>query len=154
MGRIVYARSWILRFPLPHTHVVGRESHNHLIGVTLIDDEGAEGHGFSFVVENNGAAAVKTMLDDVVIPQVLGAQTHKGAALWHDLTAATHRIARGVSSLAIGASDTALWDLNARKRGLSLADHIGRIRGDIPAYASGQFSPNLPLEQVLEIAHR
>jgi L-alanine-DL-glutamate epimerase-like enolase superfamily enzyme len=133
---------------------VGRESYNHLIGLTIVDNEGVEGSGFSFVVENDGASAVKTMLDDVVIPQVLGTQTHKGSALWHELMATTHRIGRGVSSLAIGAADTALWDLNARKRGLSLADHIGRIRDDIPAYASGQFSPTLPLDQVLEIALR
>lgn len=152
MSRVVHARSWVLRIPLPSTHVVGRESYNNLIGVTLTDADGAQGTGFSFVVENEGAGAVKAMLDDVVVPEVLGRYSHERAAVWHQLMTATHRIGRGVASLAIGAADTAMWDLAARQQGLPLADLVGRVRDDVPAYASGQFAPTLDLDDVVEIA--
>ncbi|WP_293783391.1 mandelate racemase/muconate lactonizing enzyme family protein [uncultured Aeromicrobium sp.] len=154
MATVVHARSWVLRMPLPSTHVVGRESFNTLIGVTFTDSDGVQGSGFSFVVENDGARAVKAMLDDVVIPETLGIPTVRRAGLWHRLMLATHRIGRGVSSLAIGAADTALWDLAARQQELSLADLVGRVRDDVPAYASGQFAPTLPVEEVIDIARR
>lgn len=154
MERVVDATSWVMQIPLPRTHVVGRESFNNLIGVTVTDSDGAQGSGFSFVVENDGARAVKAMLDDVVVPEVLGTRTHQRAQVWTQLMSATSRIGRGVASLAIGAADTALWDLAARQQNLSLADLIGRVRDDVPAYASGQFAPTLSLDEVVQIAQR
>jgi L-alanine-DL-glutamate epimerase-like enolase superfamily enzyme len=47
---------------------------------------------------------------------------------------------RGIASMAISALDIALWDLKARLLRVSLADLLGTIRPNIPAYGSGGFT--------------
>jgi len=142
--------------PLPKAHVSEHEKGHHstidLIGVTLTTDSGVSGSGYSFVVGSDGSRAVKEVLDTVLIPTVKGRRSHDVHALWAQWIRDTDRFGRGVVSLAISAVDTALWDLAAHERSLSLARHVGQVRTRIPAYASGQFSSDHPIDDMLRIA--
>jgi L-alanine-DL-glutamate epimerase-like enolase superfamily enzyme len=47
---------------------------------------------------------------------------------------------RGLAANAISAVDVALWDLKARLLDVPLCDLWGRVRSEVPAYASGGFT--------------
>jgi L-alanine-DL-glutamate epimerase-like enolase superfamily enzyme len=47
---------------------------------------------------------------------------------------------RGISSMAISAIDSALWDLKAKVLGCSLTDLLGQTQNGIPVYGSGGFT--------------
>ncbi len=55
----------------------------------------------------------------------------------------------GISSMAIAAVDTALWDLKARLLDLPLCLLLGRVRDEVPIYGSGGFT-SYPIEQLQE----
>jgi len=92
------------------------------------------GEGFSYFC----ADAVRSMIDQAVIPQLLGRDPANIDAILDDLRHKLHIIGRyGITMFAISAADIALHDLNAKAAGVSLAEHLGgRRRDDLPAYAS------------------
>lgn len=62
----------------------------------------------------------------------------------------THRLGHGIAAMAIAAIDVALWDLRARKAGLSLARTLGQRRDRVPSYGSGKAAPSLPLDDLVK----
>ncbi len=63
------------------------------------------------------------------------------AAHWGRMVQAIRNLGRpGISSMAIAAVDSALWDLKARLLGVSLASLLGPARDAIPIYGSGGFT--------------
>ena len=92
------------------------------------------GEGFSYFC----AASVKAMIDEAVIPQLLGQDPAEMDAILADLRQKLHIIGRyGITMFAISAADIALHDLNAKAAGVSLAEYLGgRQREELPAYAS------------------
>lgn len=59
-------------------------------------------------------------------------------ALWQPLWEWLHEAGGGgVTTIAMAGLDTALWDLSARRAGLSLPAHLGARRDSVPAYGSG-----------------
>ncbi|MGC5617698.1 mandelate racemase/muconate lactonizing enzyme family protein [Georgenia sp. Z1491] len=154
MVEIVAARSWILRIPLPGDHVVGDENNCNVAGVTLETADGHIGRGFGFTVEWDGSEAIRSIIDMVLLPAVIGRSSHDVADIWNTSMLRIDRVRRGLASIAIGAVDMALWDLAAVERGISLADHVGKVRASVPAYSSGQFAPTLPMEKVIENVHK
>ncbi|MGC5626907.1 mandelate racemase/muconate lactonizing enzyme family protein [Georgenia sp. Z1344] len=154
MSRIVEAHSWILRIPLPGDHRVGDEKDHNMAGVTLKTEDGHIGRGFGFTVEWDGAPAIKSVIDSVLLPAVIGRRSYDVADIWRKSMLRLDRVRRGLASIAIGAVDMALWDLAAVERGISLADHAGKVVTSVPAYSSGQFAPTLPMEKVIENVHK
>ena len=62
-------------------------------------------------------------------------------ACWRKMAVAVRNLGRsGVSSMAISAVDTALWDLKARLLGLPLVTLLGAARARVPLYGSGGFT--------------
>jgi L-alanine-DL-glutamate epimerase-like enolase superfamily enzyme len=59
----------------------------------------------------------------------------------------------GVTSIALSAIDTALWDLHARKLGVSVQELLGRKRKSVPFYGSGLFIDSSEEELRDEIAY-
>ena len=94
----------------------------------------AWGEGFSYFC----ATAVKAMIDETVIPTLIGRDPAEMETILAELRHKLHILGRyGISIFAISAADIALHDLAAKAAGVSLAEHLGgRRRRDLPAYAS------------------
>ncbi|NYI03202.1 mandelate racemase/muconate lactonizing enzyme family protein [Allostreptomyces psammosilenae] len=125
---------------------------NHLIVCTVTDEDGRTGTGFTWTPQI-GAEAVHSMLLTEAAPAAVGLPAHPGAVwdvVWRHLREAG---AGGVTTLALAAIDTALWDLRARAAGHGVIDEIGRRRDTIPAYGSG-VNLHYPLDELLAQAER
>jgi L-talarate/galactarate dehydratase len=144
------ADTWILRFPSNRAAAERSDEFFELIGVTLEDDAGEHGSGWTFTSDYGGGEAVKALLDTLLVRRVLDRNVVDIDAINEDLFHVTHRLGHGIASLAIAAIDIALWDLRARLAGISLARALGQVRDRVPAYGSGRASPTLPIDELVE----
>jgi len=92
------------------------------------------GEGFSYYCRTAVVAAMR----DMVAPLVVGQEVDDIPAFNRTLQQRLHLNGRyGITMFAIAAFDTALWDLAAKREGVSLATLLGgRQRESVPAYAS------------------
>jgi len=91
------------------------------------------GDGFCYAGLNTMVNAIQEM----VLPHVLHQQVESPAQFNAALQQKLHLHGRyGITQFAISAVDIALWDLQAKRHGKSLADLLGKQRKQLPAYAS------------------
>jgi hypothetical protein len=83
-------------------------------------------------------------------PTLLGEDPSDIAKLWDKLCWAGASVGRsGLSTQAIGAFDVALWDLKARRAGLSLAKLLGSHRDSVRCYNTSGGFLHTPLDPLL-----
>jgi L-talarate/galactarate dehydratase len=146
---ITHAESWILRFPSNRLAADRSDEFFELIGVTLEDSNGLRGTGWTFTSDYGGGESIKALLDVVLLKRVIGREALDVEAVNDQLFHFTHRLGHGISSMAIAAIDVALWDLRARKEGVSIARILGQVRDRVPCYGSGKASPFLPVDELV-----
>lgn len=149
---ITSAETWILRFPSNRAAAERSDEFFELIGVTVHDDSGEHGTGWTFTSDYGGGESIKALLDVLLVQRLKGRSAHEVEAISGELWGLTSRLGRGITSLAIAAIDIALWDLRARLGKLSLAQILGQVRATVPAYGSGKASPTLPLKDLVELS--
>ena len=105
-----------------------------LVRVKTSDGLVGWGEAFAYSCLNATVAAVR----DMVAPLVVGRELDDIPALNRDLQQRLHLHGRyGITIFAISGVDMALWDIAAKRHGLSLAAHLERRKRDtVPAYAS------------------
>lgn len=104
--------------------------------VTVFDDEGRTGTGYAYTI-GTGGSSVLAMLHDHLAPRLLGRDPIAVEAIWKDLFFHTHATAVGaITSLALAAIDTALWDWRARALGLPLWQLLGGAQPRVPVYTT------------------
>ncbi|MEW1863793.1 mandelate racemase/muconate lactonizing enzyme family protein [Streptomyces sp. NBC_00669] len=104
------------------------------IFVEISTADGAAGTGYSYTI-GTGGTAVLALLRDYLLPRLHGQDARRIDAIWQDLFAATRATAVGaITSLALAAVDTALWDLRGRQTGLPLWIMAGGARDRVPLY--------------------
>jgi L-alanine-DL-glutamate epimerase-like enolase superfamily enzyme len=85
------------------------------------------------------------LIADRLAPLVRGRDALDVAARWREMVAAIRNLGRpGISSMAISAVDSALWDLKAKLLGVSLARLLGCARDAVAVYGSGGFTSYSP----------
>ncbi|WP_324276427.1 mandelate racemase/muconate lactonizing enzyme family protein [Blastococcus brunescens] len=149
---VVSGETWILRLPFVRESRDTEDAHHEIVGVTLHSDTGETGLGFTWCADYPAGSSVKALLDDFLIPRVVGQSALDVSKVWHDLRAVTHRLGYGISSFGIAAIDIALWDLKSRSNGHSLARELGQVVSSVPAYGSGKGSPTLSLDELVELS--
>lgn len=92
------------------------------------------GEGFGYVCQHATARAVT----DVLSPFAMGKDSTNPSKVNREAQLALHLFGRfGITMFAISALDIALWDIAAKRKGVSLADLLGgRKRENVRAYAS------------------
>ena len=96
--------------------------------VTITDSEEMSGTGYSYTIGSGGPAIV-SLLRETLAPLLIGREAEEIERTWRDLLFATHATAVGaITSLALAAVDTALWDLRCRRAGLPLWRLAGPAR--------------------------
>ncbi len=104
--------------------------------VTVTDSDGAQGVGYCYTI-GTGGPSVMALLEKTLAPALIGRDADRIEGIWRDLLFLTHATAVGaITSLALAAIDTALWDLRCRKQGLPLWKAAGGTRDRIPLYST------------------
>lgn len=109
---------------------------NYLITCEIRDSAGRSGTGFTWTPQI-GAHAIAALLLRDCCPMIRGWDAHP-AAVWDKLWRSLHEAGgAGVTTLAMAAIDTALWDLTLRARGETLVSRLGQRRRLVEKYGSG-----------------
>ena len=104
--------------------------------VRLTCDDGAQGTGYSYTIGTGGSSVV-ALLRDHLAPLLLGEDPDEIERLWKRLFFHTHATAVGaITSLALAAIDTALWDLRGVRTGLPLWKLAGGAQRRVPTYTT------------------
>ncbi|MEX0969978.1 MAG: mandelate racemase/muconate lactonizing enzyme family protein [Paracoccaceae bacterium] len=104
--------------------------------VTITDSDGAVGIGYSYTIGTGGPAVI-SLLAQTLAPRLIGREADEIESIWRDMLFCTHATAVGaITSLALAAVDTALWDLRCRRAGLPLWQMAGGARPDIAVYST------------------
>jgi L-talarate/galactarate dehydratase len=110
--------------------------------------DGHEGLGFSYSKRAGGPGQFAHASE--IAPALLGEDPSDIARLWSKLCWAGASVGRsGLSVQAIGAFDVALYDLKARRAGLSLAKLLGTHRDSVACYNTSGGFLHTPLEQLV-----
>lgn len=104
--------------------------------VRITDADGVIGTGYSYTIGTGGSSVIR-LLDDHLAPLLLGREADDIERIWRDLMYRVHATTVGaLTSIALAAIDTALWDLRARRARLPLHRLAGGARPDIPLYTT------------------
>jgi L-alanine-DL-glutamate epimerase-like enolase superfamily enzyme len=104
--------------------------------VTIRCDDGSAGTGYTYTIGTGGSSIV-ALLRDHLAPQLIGRDPQQYEAIWRDLFFHTHATAVGaITSLALAAIDTALWDRNAVAVDLPLWRLAGGAKPRVPVYTT------------------
>lgn len=111
--------------------------------------QGYSGLGFSYSKRAGGPGLFAHAKE--IAPQVLDEDPNDIARLWNKLMWAGASVGRsGLATQAIAAFDNALWDLKAKRAGLSLAKLLGTHRDSVHCYNTSGGFMSMPIEQVLD----
>jgi L-alanine-DL-glutamate epimerase-like enolase superfamily enzyme len=117
--------------------------------VRITDSDGAVGVGYSYTIGTGGPAIVE-LLARSLAPALIGRDAAEVEKIWRDLLFLTHATSVGaITSLALAAIDTALWDLRCRKAGLPLHIMAGGAKDRIRLYTTEGGWLHLPVEALV-----
>lgn len=118
--------------------------------VTVRCDDGSTGTGYTYTIGTGGSSIV-ALLQDHLAPRLIGRDPQHYEAIWRDLFFHTHATAVGaITSLALAAVDTALWDRNARVAKLPLWQLAGGAQSRVPVYTTEGGWLQIPQAQLVE----
>lgn len=136
MASITSAEAHLIDLPVetPRTDAVQSFLKQETIFVELETDEGYRGTGYSYTI-GTGGTAVLAMLRDYLLPKVLGQDARRVEKIWNDVYYSTRATTTGaLTSLAVAAIDTALWDLRCLRASEPLWIAAGGFRDKVPVY--------------------
>ena len=120
--------------------------------VTITDTDGAVGMGYSYTI-GTGGSSVMRLLSDHLAPRLLGREAEEVEAIWTDLEFHTHATTVGaLTSIALAAVDTALWDLRCRRAGLPLWRLAGGAKPEAPCYTTEGGWLHIPTQALVDDA--
>src|ERR1700723_2713883 len=117
--------------------------------VRIPDADGAVGTGYSYTIGAGGYSIIE-LISRTLAPALIGREAGMVEQIWRDLLFLTHATSVGaITSLALAAVDTALWDLRCRKAGLPLHVMAGGARDKIRLYTTEGGWLHLPTEALV-----
>jgi L-alanine-DL-glutamate epimerase-like enolase superfamily enzyme len=118
--------------------------------VRITCDDDSEGTGYTYTIGTGGSSVV-ALLRDHLAPRLIGRDPDCIEAIWKDLFFHTHATAVGaITSLALSAIDTALWDRRCRNTGLPLWKAAGGAQPKVPVYTTEGGWLHLPPAALVE----
>lgn len=136
MASITSAHAFLIDIPVetPRTDAVQAFLKQETIFVELETDDGLTGTGYSYTI-GTGGTAVLALLRDYLLPELLGQDARRIERLWHDVYYSTRATTTGaITSFAVAAIDTALWDLRCRRADQPLWIVAGGFQDAVPIY--------------------
>jgi L-alanine-DL-glutamate epimerase-like enolase superfamily enzyme len=104
--------------------------------IRITDADGVTGTGYSYTI-GTGGPSVMALIQRSLGPSLIGRDAAMVERIWRDLLFSTHATTVGaITSIALAAIDTALWDLRCRKAGLPLHVMAGGAKDRVPLYTT------------------
>ena len=104
--------------------------------VRLTDSDGWQGVGYSYTI-GQGGPAIMSLLKETLAPRLIGQNAQYIERIWRSLLFSTHATSVGaITSLALAAIDTALWDLKCKRAELPLYQCAGGAKERVPMYTT------------------
>ena len=120
--------------------------------VRVFDSEGGVGTGYCYTIGTGGSSIVR-LLHDHLAPELIGRDADMVEDVWKTLFFKSHATAVGaITSLALAAIDTALWDRRCRRAGLPLYVMAGGAQEKVPLYSTEGGWLQLSAEELAEEA--
>lgn len=120
--------------------------------VRITDSDGVIGTGYSYTI-GTGGSSVMRLLADHLAPRLIGRDPTEVEAIWHDLEFSTHATTIGaITSIALAAIDTALWDLRCLRAEQPLWRMAGGARASAPCYTTEGGWLHIPPEALVDDA--
>ncbi len=122
--------------PVPRSDAIQSFVRQETPIVRLTMQDGSQGVGYSYTIGTGGSSVV-ALLRDHLAPQLIGRDPALIEKIWRDLLFSTHATSVGaVTSLALAAIDTALWDWRCRRDGQPLWRAAGGAQSSVPVYTT------------------
>ena len=134
--RVVTAEAYLVDLPVEATRTDAVQAFlkQETIFVDIRTAGGYTGRGYAYTI-GTGGTAVLALLRDYLLPRLPGSDARRTEAIWTDLFRSTRATTVGaITSLALAAVDTAIWDLNSKAAGLPLAVAAGGAQERVPVY--------------------
>jgi L-alanine-DL-glutamate epimerase-like enolase superfamily enzyme len=151
MSKIVEATAFLVDVEVEteRTDAVQAFIKQETVFVELTTDDANTGIGYSYTI-GTGGKAVLAMLREHLLPRLQGEDARSVEHLWHTLFASTRATSVGaITSLALAAVDTALWDLRCKRAGEPLWRLAGGFSRRVPLYDTEGGWLNLPTEELV-----
>jgi len=117
--------------------------------VRIKTSDGLEGIGYSYTI-GTGGTAVLALLRDYLVPKLIGMDSQHVEKVWNEIYYSTRATETGaISSLAMAAIDTAIWDLKCKRANQPLAVAAGGFRDRVPLYDTEGGWLHLSTEQLV-----
>ncbi len=141
-----------LKTPISDAKVLtGRQKAMTEVAILFCEIETKQGHrglGFSYSKRAGGPGQMAHAKE--IAPALLGEDPNDISRAWDKLCWAGASVGRsGLAVQAIGAFDVALWDLKAKRAGLSLAKLLGSHRDSVRCYNTSGGFLHTPLDELL-----
>jgi L-alanine-DL-glutamate epimerase-like enolase superfamily enzyme len=136
VSKILQAEAFLVDIPVEtvRTDAVQAFLKQETVFVRVTEADGYVGLGYTYTI-GTGGTAVLAMLRDYLLPRLVGQDATQVEGVWMDLFAATRATTTGaITSLALAAVDTALWDIRCLRSGLPLWREAGGFRDRVPLY--------------------
>ncbi len=134
--RVVRTRAWLCDLPVEQVRTDAVQSFvkQETIFVELETQSGVVGLGYAYTI-GTGGGAVLDLLRTTLLETVVGQDVHGPERIWTDAFTSTRATTTGaITSLALAALDTAVWDARCRALGLGLWQLAGGFRDRVPVY--------------------
>jgi L-alanine-DL-glutamate epimerase-like enolase superfamily enzyme len=104
--------------------------------VRIYDADGGIGTGYSYTI-GTGGPSIMELIRRTLGPALIGREAAEIERIWRDLLFLTHATSVGaITSLALAAIDTALWDLKCRRHCEPLHLMAGGAQEKLPLYTT------------------
>ena len=136
MTTITSAAAFLVDIPVEtvRTDAVQAFIKQETIFVRLETSDGHTGLGYSYTI-GMGGTAVLAMLRDNLLPRLEGKDSTRIEHIWEDVYYSTRSTTTGaITSLAVAAIDTALWDIASKRFDLPLWKLLGGHKETVPLY--------------------
>lgn len=136
MATITSARAYLVDIPVetPRSDAVQAFLKQETIFVHIITADGIEGVGYSYTI-GTGGTAILVLLRDYLLEGIVGMDSDRIDQIWHTVYYGTRATTTGaITSLAVAAIDTALWDIRGKSTGMPLWKMVGGFSDRIPLY--------------------
>src|SRR5438093_810753 len=151
---IEHAEARLVRVPVdpPRGDAIQQFDALELPIVRLTDRGGRCGTGFGYTI-GSGGTAVLALIQDELLPAIVGSDARPIAGLMRQLTARIHALTPGcISSTALAAIDVALWDLAGHRTNTPLHLLLGGATDRVRLYNTHVGWLNRPLEELVALS--
>jgi L-alanine-DL-glutamate epimerase-like enolase superfamily enzyme len=145
------AKAYLCDLPVasPRTDATQAFLKQETVFVEVETADGASGLGYSYTI-GTGGSAILELLEGYLLERVIGEDASRPEALWRKVRDSTRATMIGaITTLALAAIDTAVWDLRARALGVPLWQLAGGAQEQVPLYDTEGGWLHLPAEELV-----